>query len=108
VPVRIFKGEYRMPGNQYYVYIMTTRNNTAIYTGITNNLIRRIHEHRNGMVPGFTKRYKINKLVYYEAGKDVIEAITREKQIKSWVRQKKLALISSVNHDWHDLYNEIQ
>jgi len=96
-----------MLSNQYYVYILTTSRNTALYTGITNDLVRRVYEHKNEIVGGFTKKYKVHKLVYYEAGGDVLVAIAREKQIKSWVRQKKLALITKFNPGWRDLYNEL-
>jgi putative endonuclease len=95
------------PSNQYYVYILTTAKNTALYTGVSNDLIRRIYEHKNNTVEGFTKRYNIHKLVYYEIGEDILATIEREKQIKSWVRKKKVALINAFNPDWHDLYNEI-
>lgn len=93
--------------HRYYVYILTTERNSALYTGVTNDLIRRVYEHKNNLVPGFTKRYNVHKLVYFEAGEDILAAIEREKQIKNWVRKKKIALISTVNPDWHDLYNEI-
>ncbi len=96
-----------MLSKQYYVYIMTTARNTALYTGVTNDLVRRIYEHKYDMVEGFTKRYRVHKIVYYEAGGDVLAVLAREKQIKSWVRQKKLALITSFNPDWRDLYDEL-
>ena len=96
-----------MPGNQYYVYILTTAKNTALYTGVTNDLVRRIYEHKNNVAKGFTKRYNVHKLVYYETGEDILVAIEREKQIKSWVRKKKVALVNTFNPDWHDLYSEI-
>jgi putative endonuclease len=92
---------------QYYVYILTTSNNAVLYTGVTNDLIRRIYEHKHNLIDGFTKKYYVHKLVYYESVEDVISAIEREKQIKSWVRQKKIDLVNSGNPDWHDLYNEI-
>jgi putative endonuclease len=87
---------------QYYVYIMTNRSGT-LYTGVTNNLIRRVYEHKRKLVDGFTKKYNINKLVYFEETEDVMSAITREKQIKGWLRKKKIALIESVNPYWKDL-----
>jgi len=96
-----------MLGNQYYIYILTTAGNTALYTGVTNDLIRRVYEHKNNIVKGFTKRYNVHKLVYYETGDNILAVIEREKQIKSWVRKKKVALINAFNPDWHDLYNEI-
>jgi len=87
---------------QYYVYIMTNKSRT-LYTGITNNLERRVYEHKNKLIEGFTKKYNITKLVYYEISNDVKAAITREKQIKGWLRRKKIALIESVNPQWTDL-----
>ena len=87
---------------QYYVYIMTNASRT-LYTGFTNNLERRVIEHKNHLVDGFTTKYKITKLVYFEETDDVIAAIAREKQIKGWLRRKKVALIESVNPEWQDL-----
>ena len=87
---------------QYYVYVMTNKSRT-LYTGITNNLERRVYEHKNKLIEGFTKKYNITKLVYYEISNDVEAAITREKQIKGWLRRKKIALIESVNPQWKDL-----
>ena len=88
--------------NQYYVYIMTNRSKT-LYTGVTNDLMRRVYEHKNKMIDGFTKKYHIAKLVYYEETNDIQVAISREKQIKGWLRGKKIALIESVNPKWNDL-----
>jgi putative endonuclease len=88
--------------NQYYVYIMTNRSKT-LYTGVTNDLTRRVYEHKNKMVEGFTKKYNITTLVYFEETRDVQAAIEREKQIKGWLRNKKVALIESVNSEWKDL-----
>jgi len=88
--------------NQYYVYIMTNRSKT-LYTGVTNDLIRRVYEHKNKMVEGFTKKYNITKLVYFKETEDIQAAILREKQIKGWLRSKKMALIESVNPQWKDL-----
>ena len=87
---------------QYYVYIMTNRSKT-LYTGVTNDLMRRVYEHKNKMVEGFTKKYNITRLVYFEETNDIQSAITREKQIKGWLRRKKIALIESVNPKWEDL-----
>ena len=87
---------------QYYVYIMTNRSYT-LYTGVTNNLQRRVYEHKHHMVTGFTSRYQVIYLVYFEETPDVYAAIAREKQIKGWLRAKKIALIESVNPDWRDL-----
>jgi len=88
--------------NTYYVYIMTNRSKT-LYTGVTNDLYRRVYEHKQKLIPGFTQKYNINRLVYYEETSDVREAIAREKQIKGWLRAKKIALIESANPQWHDL-----
>ena len=82
---------------------MTNWNNKVLYTGITNDLERRIYEHKNKLIEGFTKKYNVNKLVYYECTTDVYSAITREKQIKGWTRQKKNELVQSVNPEWRDL-----
>ena len=90
---------------QYYVYLMTNDSRT-LYTGVTNNLERRVFEHKNHLVEGFTTKYKITKLVYFEETDDVIAAIAREKQIKGWLRRKKVALIESVNPEWQDLSAE--
>lgn len=91
----------------YYVYILTNINNTTFYIGVTNNLIRRIYEHKKGMADGFTKRYKLKKLIYFEEYQDPKAAIAREKQLKNWHRQWKLNLIKSTNPDFEDLYNKI-
>jgi putative endonuclease len=87
---------------QYYVYIMSNRSGT-LYTGVTNDLARRVYEHKNKLILGFTAKYNITKLVYFEATDDVRTAIAREKQIKGWMRVKKVALIESVNPSWDDL-----
>ena len=88
--------------NSYYVYIMTNRSGT-LYIGITNNLIRRVYEHKNKLIDGFTKKYNINRLVYFEETSDVYSAIAREKQIKGWIRKKKIALIEKNNPKFRDL-----
>ena len=90
----------------YYVYIMTNKYNSVVYTGMTNNLEKRIYQHKNKIIDGFTKRYNINKLVYFEDTKDVKEALEREKQLKKWSRQKKNDLINSMNPTWADLSSE--
>ncbi len=92
---------------QYCVYIMTNIHNTVLYTGVTNNLKRRAYEHKHGQGGVFTKKYNVNKLVYYEVGQDVRAAIAREKQIKGGSRQKKVDLVNSLNPEWRDLYDEI-
>ena len=84
---------------------MTNKNNTVLYTGVTNNLLRRVYEHKNGMGGKFTKRYNVNKLVYFEESVSIHEAILREKQIKAGSRQKKIDLINSINSEWIDLYD---
>lgn len=93
--------------NQYYVYIMTNSNNTVLYTGITNDLRKRVFEHKEKLVEGFTKKYNITKLIYYEIFRDSYSAISREKKIKGGSRQRKLDLIDSFNPKWEDLYSKI-
>ena len=88
---------------QYYVYLLTNKLNIALYVGVTNNLERRLYEHKNELADSFTKRYHIHKLVYYETTRDVSAAIEREKQIKSWSRAKKNALVNEMNPKWKDL-----
>jgi len=92
---------------QYYVYIMTNKHNNVIYTGDTHDLKKRIYEHREKLVDGFTKRYNINKLVYYEIFDSSYGAITREKQIKGTSRQKKVNLVKTLNPEWDDLYDYV-
>ena len=94
-------------GRQFYVYIMTNERNTVLYTGVTNDLIRRAYEHREGLCEGFTKRYRVRKLVYFEVAENPYAAISREKQIKGGSRADKLKLINDFNPDWRDLYDEI-
>lgn len=90
-----------------YVYILTNTNNTVLYTGVTSDLVKRVYEHKNKMVQGFTEKYNLHKLVYYEVFDDMMNAITREKQIKGWLRRKKIALIEKTNPNWTDLYSTI-
>ena len=91
----------------YYVYILTNNNNTVLYTGVTNDLIRRVYEHKNHTDPNsFTAKYKVEKLIYFEETTDVKSAIEREKQIKSWKRDKKIALIIKTNPRFFDLYEK--
>ena len=92
---------------QYCVYIMTNKRNNVLYTGITNDLKRRVYEHKEKLVNGFTKKYNITKLVYYEVFEGPENAILREKQIKAGSRQKKIHLINSVNRKWLNLYEEL-
>ena len=91
----------------YYIYIMTNKHNTVLYTGMTGDLRRRAYQHRTGRGGGFTSRYNAGKLVYYEVTEDAISAIAREKQIKAGSRQKKLDLIEAMNPEWRDLYDEL-
>jgi putative endonuclease len=92
---------------RYYVYIMANVASTVLYTGTTNALLMRIHEHRNKMTKGFTSRYNISRLVYYEIADDPYTAISREEQIKAGSRTKKMELIDAFNPTWRDLYDEI-
>ena len=87
----------------YFVYLLTNWNRRVLYTGVTNNLERRLAEHKNGLVEGFTKKYRVHQLVYYENTSDVRSAIAREKQIKGWTRAKKNALVETQNPSWRDL-----
>lgn len=91
----------------YWVYILASGPGGTLYVGVTNDLIRRASEHREGLVPGFTKKYDVKQLVYYEAHDDVRIAIQREKNIKHWPREWKIDLIVSINPQWRDLYDEI-
>jgi putative endonuclease len=94
-------------GRQYCVYIMTNVHNTVIYTGVTNDLARRVYEHKYGLGGIFTRKYNVVKLVYYEITDNVYAALAREKQIKGGSRKKKVDLINSMNAEWNDLYDEI-
>ena len=88
--------------NQYYVYIMTNKSGT-LYVGMTNDIKKRIYEHKNKLIAGFTKKYNINRLIYFEVFGDAYSAIAREKTIKGWLRKKKIDLINKANPDWKDL-----
>jgi len=88
---------------RYYVYLLTNWNNKVMYMGVTNNLERRLHEHKNKLVKGFTEKYNVNKLVYFEETQDVTVAIAREKEIKKWRREKKNQLVNRINPNWKDL-----
>jgi putative endonuclease len=94
-------------GHQYFVYILTNDRHTVLYTGVTNDLVRRVSEHREHGLSGFTRRYNVDKLVFYEETNDVRSAIAREKQIKAGSRRKKVALIESMNPDWRDLFENL-
>ena len=93
--------------NTYYIYIMSNNNNTVLYVGMTNDLKRRVEEHKSNTIAGFTQRYCCHKLVYFEEYSDVNQAIYREKQIKGWIRQKKDDLINSINAERNDLYEKL-
>lgn len=91
----------------YWVYILASQRNGTLYVGVTNDLVRRISEHRQGAVPGFTKRHRIHRLVHMEAFQDIADAIEREKRLKRWRREWKLDLIETENPQWRDLWNDI-
>ena len=91
---------------RYFVYILASRS-AVLYVGITNDLNRRLDEHKEGLIPGFTKKYQVHRLVYYESFPEVRAAIAREKQIKKWRRAKKLKLIDELNPDWRDLSRDV-
>ncbi len=92
--------------NQYYVYILRNKTNTVLYIGVTVNIQRRIYEHKNELLEGFTKKYHVHYLVYYEMYQNIKDAIAREKQLKGWTRIKKVNLIESMNPMWRDLSEE--
>lgn len=94
-----------MMSKKYYVYIMTNKSRT-LYTGVTGDLLRRVYEHKNKLIKGFTSKYNIQYLVYYEMTSSIDSAIEREKQIKGWLRAKKIALVDSLNPEWKDLSDE--
>jgi putative endonuclease len=98
---------YRKSDNQYYVYILASKRNGTLYIGVTSNLIKRIYEHKNNLIEGFTKKYNIHNLIYYEITEDVDSAIAREKQLKRWKRNWKIELIEKNNPEWKDLYFEL-
>ena len=91
----------------YYIYIVSKKNNNIFYIGVTNDLKRRIYEHKQKLIDGFTKKYNLGKLVYFEDFKDISRAIEREKQLKKWSRIKKISLIEMQNPNWIDLYNKL-
>jgi len=104
LPARRGVGAVRLP---HYVYILASRRNGTLYVGMTNNIARRMHEHRSGAVPGFTSRYAVTRLVYVETHDDPRQAIQREHTIKHWRRSWKLALIERDNPAWDDLYERL-
>ncbi|MDY0081589.1 MAG: GIY-YIG nuclease family protein [Ignavibacteriaceae bacterium] len=91
----------------YYVYIMTNKPNGTLYIGVTNDLVRRIYEHRNKLINGFTKKYNLRKLIYFEVFDRIEDAILREKRLKKWNRQWKIELIEKTNPNWIDLYERL-
>ncbi len=93
--------------NMYYIYILASQKNGTLYIGVTSNLIQRVHQHKTGAIEGFTKKYKVDLLVYYEETEDINSGIAREKNLKAWKRQWKIDLIEKNNPSWKDLYPEI-
>lgn len=96
-----------MEERSYYVYILASQKNGTLYIGVTNDLIRRVQEHKDHLNPGFTEKYKVDRLVYYEATDDIQVAILREKQMKKWKREWKMELIEKNNPGWEDLYQKL-
>ena len=96
-----------MKENNYYVYLLTRERNSVFYVGVTNNLIRRVYEHKEGLIAGFTRKYNVKMLAYYEQFNDIESAINREKVIKKWRRRYKIAAIEKMNPDWRDLYFDL-
>lgn len=93
--------------NTYYIYILASKRNGTLYIGVTNDLVRRVYEHKNKLVEGFTKQYNIHHLVYFEETNDISSAILREKQLKNWHRDWKINLLNEFNPDWRDLYDDL-
>jgi putative endonuclease len=96
-----------MQEKEYYIYILASKRNGTLYVGVTNNILRRVYEHKNDLLDGFTKEHTVHTLVYYEAYKNINDAIAREKQMKKWVRKWKVELIEKTNPQWKDLYEEL-
>ena len=96
-----------MRNKTYYTYIVTNKKRGIPYTGMTNDLIARVYQHKHKLVKGFTSRYNLDKLVWYEVFDHVVDAIAREKEIKGWSRKKKIALIEKMNMNWDDLYDQL-
>jgi len=96
-----------MNSGQYYVYMLASQGNGTLYIGVTSNLIKRVYEHKNNLVGGFTQKYDVHRLVYFETKDDINSAIRREKQIKKWNRNWKIELIEKNNPDWRDLYFDL-
>ena len=91
----------------YYVYMMTNKHHNVLYIGVTNNLIRRVYEHKEGLIEGFTKKYNCHELVWYQQTDDVTAAITQEKRMKKWKREYKENVIREMNPEWKDLYYDL-
>ena len=91
----------------YYVYVLASGRNGTLYVGVSNDLVRRVYEHREGLVPGFTKRHGVHRLVHWEEFAEIVEAISREKRVKRWLRKWKLELIEQNNPTWRDLYEDL-
>lgn len=96
-----------MKDHQYYVYILASKRNGTLYIGVTNNLIKRVYGHKSNLVEGFTKKYKVHLLVYYESTNDIRSALIKEKQLKKWNRKWKLRIIEEFNPEWKDLYHNL-
>ncbi|MBU0612401.1 GIY-YIG nuclease family protein [Patescibacteria group bacterium] len=92
---------------KYYVYILASKKNGTLYIGVTNNILRRIHEHKNNVIGGFTRKYKVHRLAYFEETENIESALQREKQMKKWNRKWKIELIEKDNPNWKDIYGEI-
>jgi putative endonuclease len=92
---------------QYFVYMLASKKNGTLYIGVTNTLLKRIHEHKNNLVGGFTQKYNVHNLVYYEVYQNILDAIAREKRIKKWKRQWKIELIEQSNPNWEDLFDSL-
>ena len=92
---------------QYFVYMLASKKNGTLYIGVTNNLLKRIYEHKNNLVAGFTQKYNVHSLVYYEVYRNILDAIAREKRMKKWKRKWKIELIEQSNPNWEDLYDSL-
>ena len=97
-----------MSKERYYVYILASKRNGTLYIGMTSDLTKRVYEHKNNLVDGFTKKYNVHNLVYYETTDDVDSALMRERQLKRWKREWKIRLIEEQNSEWRDLYNDLR
>ncbi len=107
IQILLHDGDTTTMPKQFYIYILASKRDGTLYIGVTNDLVRRVWEHKNGAVDGFTKKYSVHRLVWYEVVDTALVAIAREKQLKKWNRAWKLRLIEKMNPDWKDLYDEI-